>query len=297
METRVQNRHCIPVLIASSPSLRIRLRSFPVALLAIILTVPASGQEVCPYDGRRTLAHGATIYDVRGAAKCVRLEHPDVCHRHYSEGALNHIQANTSDAVEPFGVSTFSPARIVEPRGRATDRGTGDFPTSGVYLLPPRKGRVGRILFVTPTFSPLFTTACSLMAANKPDDVSRRQFLRSLGLAGAVGMGGTLLTACGGGSDGSGNGSGNGSTESTSESATASADCSDLSSLSDAQKQQRKQMVKSLNYVEESPEAKKNCANCQLYQEEKFGAGCGGCQLFPGPVAEGGYCDSWAPMG
>jgi hypothetical protein len=56
-------------------------------------------------------------------------------------------------------------------------------------------------------------------------------------------------------------------------------------------------MVKSLNYVEESPEPKKNCANCQLYQEEKFGAGCGGCQLFPGPVAEGGYCDSWAPMG
>ena len=150
---------------------------------------------------------------------------------------------------------------------------------------------MGCILCVMPTFSDLFTTAYLLMAANNPDDVSRRQFLRSLGLAGAVGMGGTLIAACGGGSDGSGNGSGG----STSESATASADCADLSSLSDAQKQQRKQMVKSLNYVEESPEADKNCANCQLYQQEKFGAGCGGCQLFPGPVAEGGYCDSWAP--
>ena len=176
-----------------------------------------------------------------------------------------------------------------------TDRGMGDFPIGGGSLLPPGEGRLGCILYAMSTFSDLFTTACLLMAANNPDDVSRRQFLRSLGLAGAVGMGGTLLAACGGGSDGSGNGSGNGSTESTSESATASADCADLSSLSDAQKQQRKQMVKSLNYVEESPEADKNCANCQLYQQEKFGAGCGGCQLFPGPVAEGGYCDSWAP--
>jgi hypothetical protein len=54
-------------------------------------------------------------------------------------------------------------------------------------------------------------------------------------------------------------------------------------------------MVKSLNYVEESPNAKKNCANCQLYQQEKYGAGCGGCQLFPSPVNANGYCDSWAP--
>jgi hypothetical protein len=52
-------------------------------------------------------------------------------------------------------------------------------------------------------------------------------------------------------------------------------------------------MVNSLNYVEESPEPEKNCGNCQLYQQEKYGSGCGGCQLFPGPVAEKGYCDSW----
>ena len=70
---------------------------------------------------------------------------------------------------------------------------------------------------------------------------------------------------------------------------------SDLSGLSDAQKQQREQMANSLNYVEESPGPDKNCANCSLYQEERYGSGCGGCQLFPGPVAEQGYCDSWAP--
>ena len=127
---------------------------------------------------------------------------------------------------------------------------------------------------------------------NSDNDVSRRQFLRSLGLAGAVGASGTLLVACGGGSDGSGgdaSGSGAGG-----ESATASADCSDLSSLSDAQKQRRKQQVKALNYVEDSPEPNKNCANCQLDQQEKYGSGCGGCQLFPGPVAAEGYCSSWA---
>ena len=54
-------------------------------------------------------------------------------------------------------------------------------------------------------------------------------------------------------------------------------------------------MVKSLQYVEESPEADKNCANCSLYQQEKYGSGCGGCTLFPGPVAAEGYCTSWAP--
>jgi len=125
---------------------------------------------------------------------------------------------------------------------------------------------------------------------NKDSDrVSRRQFLRSLGLAGAVGASGTLLVACGGGSDGGGDGTAG----ADSESATA-ADCSDLSGLSDSQKQRRKQQVDALNYVEESPEPNKNCANCQLYQQEKYGAGCGGCQLFPGPVAGEGYCSSWA---
>lgn len=130
------------------------------------------------------------------------------------------------------------------------------------------------------------------MDSNDQNRVTRRRFLQSLGLVGAIGAGGTLITACGGGSDDSG---GDSSAGSEGGASTASADCSDLSSLSDAQKQQRKQMVKSLNYVEESPNAEKNCANCQLYQQEKYGSGCGGCQLFPGPVAENGYCDSWAP--
>lgn len=122
--------------------------------------------------------------------------------------------------------------------------------------------------------------------------VSRRRFLHSLSIAGVVGAGGSLLAACGGGSDESGDSS---SAEGETSSATASADCSDLSDLSDAEKKQREQMVGSLNYVEESPQAEKNCANCSLYQKEQYGSGCGGCQLFPGPVNAQGYCDSWAP--
>jgi hypothetical protein len=131
--------------------------------------------------------------------------------------------------------------------------------------------------------------------------VSRRRFLESLGIAGVVGASGSLLAACGGGSgDGSGgtqqSGSQGGGQGQTSG-ATTSADCGDLSQLSDAQKQQREQMVKSLQYVEETPNPEKNCANCQLYeqpgQEETTGSECGGCQLFPGPVTANGYCNSW----
>lgn len=136
--------------------------------------------------------------------------------------------------------------------------------------------------------------------SSTPNDrnwVSRRHFLHSLSIAGVVGAGGSLLAACGGGSDESGDGS---SPQAQSDagdagSTTAPADCSDLSGLSDAEQKQREQMVGSLNYVEESPQAEKNCANCSLYQQEKYGSGCGGCQLFPGPVNAQGYCDSWAP--
>jgi hypothetical protein len=71
------------------------------------------------------------------------------------------------------------------------------------------------------------------MESDEHNHVSRRRFLRSIGLAGVVGASGFLLAACGGGSDGSGNGSAAESGDGAGET-TASADCSDLSSLSDA---------------------------------------------------------------
>lgn len=124
------------------------------------------------------------------------------------------------------------------------------------------------------------------MNSEREDRVSRRRFLQSLGVAGVMGASGTLLAACG--SDDSGNGS-------SDESSSASATCSDLSDLTDQEKKQRSQMVESLKYVEETPQEDKTCANCQLYIQGEYGEGCGGCQLFPGPVAAEGYCNSWAP--
>ena len=76
-------------------------------------------------------------------------------------------------------------------------------------------------------------TTVYLMEPDEHNHVSRRRFLRSIGLAGVVGASGFLLAACGGGSDGSGNGSAAESGDGAGET-TASADCSDLSSLSDA---------------------------------------------------------------
>ena len=126
------------------------------------------------------------------------------------------------------------------------------------------------------------------MSTESNDRVSRRRFLQSVGVAGVVGASGTLLAACGGSDD-------SGSSSDSGGSASASGSCSDLSDLSDAQKKQRSQMVNSLQYVEETPQPDKNCANCSLYVQGDYGEGCGGCQLFPGPVAANGYCNSWAP--
>ena len=126
------------------------------------------------------------------------------------------------------------------------------------------------------------------------DRVTRRRFLQSLGVAGLVGVSGTVISACGG-SDDTRTSETDAGTPSAGSDATAQADCSDLSGLSDAEKQQRQQMAQSLQYVEETPEPDKNCANCQLYVEPEGGSNCGGCQLFPGPVYPEGYCNSWAP--
>lgn len=117
------------------------------------------------------------------------------------------------------------------------------------------------------------------MSTDEQKRVSRRRFLQSLGFAGLVGTSGSLLVACGGGSDDS----------------SQAASCSDLSQLSQQEMKQRKQMVKSLKYVEESPKPDRTCSNCNLFVKKEYGDDCGGCTLFPGPVHPQGYCNSWAP--
>ena len=110
------------------------------------------------------------------------------------------------------------------------------------------------------------------MSNDEQNHVSRHRFLHSLGLAGVAGASGSLLVACGEGSQ---------------------AACTDLSALSAQQKEQRKKMVKSLQYVKESPKEGKYCSNCSQYVKSEFGDSCGGCTLFPGPVHPDGYCNSW----
>jgi len=129
------------------------------------------------------------------------------------------------------------------------------------------------------------------MNSDDQSDVTRRRFLQSLGLASVVGASGSLLAACGGSDD---SGETQGDEGAATGGQTASANCSDLSMLSEQEKKQRSQMVKSLQYVEETPQKEKYCSNCQLFQKGKYD-GCGGCQLFPGPVTDNGYCNSWAP--
>lgn len=152
-------------------------------------------------------------------------------------------------------------------------------------------------------------TSCTIFHTKEPnqglvmghnDDVSRRSFLQRISIIGVAGVGGsTLLSACGGGSEGQEGGSEQAQTSEGGGQAAADLDCDDLSALSDAQMQQRSQMAESLNYVAETPNPEQNCANCALYQqpdaEETTDNACGGCQLFPGPVYPNGYCTSWAP--
>ena len=52
-------------------------------------------------------------------------------------------------------------------------------------------------------------------------------------------------------------------------------------------------LVTTLKYVDDSPEAERNCGNCQLYTAGEGGRGK--CALFQrGVVAEAGWCQSWA---
>lgn len=117
-------------------------------------------------------------------------------------------------------------------------------------------------------------------------EVSRRAFLQRLSVLGLAGAGGgALLSACGGGSE----------QDDASTTADTDVSCDDLSGLTDAQREQRRQVVESLNYVEASPNENQTCANCALYTPPTGDEPCGGCQLFPGPVNPNGYCTSWAP--
>lgn len=115
---------------------------------------------------------------------------------------------------------------------------------------------------------------------------SRRDFLKRVSAAGALGIGAsTVLAACGGGEE---------APETTAEAPPAPAaaeGCMDTTGLTE----QEVAMRGSLQYVDVTPDATKNCLNCSLYLAAEEGAACGGCNLLKGPIAPNGYCISWAP--
>ena len=101
-----------------------------------------------------------------------------------------------------------------------------------------------------------------------PDLTSRRQFLAATGAV--LGLG-PALAACGG-------------------APTRAAQCDGYGALSTAELQQRQ----ALNYVDVSPRADQNCANCRLYNapaRPRARAAAASCS--PGPVVAQGWCTAW----
>lgn len=65
--------------------------------------------------------------------------------------------------------------------------------------------------------------------------------------------------------------------------------CTDTTGLSADEAQART----TLAYVDKTPEAAKNCANCLQYVPGAADA-CGACKVLKGPVHPNGYCKVWA---
>ena len=99
-----------------------------------------------------------------------------------------------------------------------------------------------------------------------PGPVSRRRFLATTGAV--LGLG-PAFAACGG--------------PVTADS------CAGYDALTEGDLQMRA----ALQYVDASPRPDQLCSNCRFYQALAGGSDCGGCQLFAGPVAPGGYCTGW----
>ena len=116
--------------------------------------------------------------------------------------------------------------------------------------------------------------------------ISRRNFLQRMSLLGAVSIGaGSVLSACGGGSENADAGDTDGG---ETDAASAEFSCTDTSGLTEQELATRQ----NLNYVDESPYPEKLCSNCQFFQPAGENE-CGGCTLIKGPIHPDGYCDSW----
>jgi hypothetical protein len=116
--------------------------------------------------------------------------------------------------------------------------------------------------------------------------LTRRLFLR---LAGLVGLGATAgLAACGG--DAGESSQAKQTIDRAKAAAQDAARCTDLSELTEAQKQLRD----SFGYVDLSDDPDLVCIGCEFWTEPPYGGVCGGCTLMAGPIHPQGFCDSYA---
>jgi hypothetical protein len=119
---------------------------------------------------------------------------------------------------------------------------------------------------------------------------SRRLFLKqvvAIGAAGLIGPG--LLTACNSENTAERIETKTGQPDPTLSEAAASGKCEESVELPTADIAARQ----AANYVDESPHADKNCANCRFFKQPAAGAACGGCEIVKGPIAAEGYCNAW----
>lgn len=116
-------------------------------------------------------------------------------------------------------------------------------------------------------------------------NMSRKEFLRTLGFGFATVAGISAINSCGGSDKKSDN------TPKMPEPVKKNVGpCEDLSSLEESQKAIRD----TFKYVTKSPNPEQVCTNCNFFKEPEAGSECGGCQLFTGPVTNEGYCSQWA---
>ncbi|MCL4296675.1 MAG: high-potential iron-sulfur protein [Anaerolineae bacterium] len=119
---------------------------------------------------------------------------------------------------------------------------------------------------------------------------SRRSFLKRAVFIGAAGLiTPVLLSACSGeeAAQRTETGASGTSPEKAAAGTTVCAAPAELSALESATR-------KALNYVDESPEPEKVCANCRFFKPPEANATCGGCEIVGGPIAPRGTCNTWA---
>lgn len=110
------------------------------------------------------------------------------------------------------------------------------------------------------------------------EKIDRKKFLKSAAALSFTGLGAiTFLSGCGKKKEESG------------ETKEASGPCSDLSGLTDSEKETRDLY----RYVTHSPHEDKKCHLCNYFTPPAAGAQCGTCQIVKGPINPDGYCTSW----